>query len=320
MDGSKTIRELYDSGLSQELRALESKRKELLVRYAVSTFFILAGILSFIVSDGRGIPVGFGMLSIALFIISMVLAGKKTNVYKKDFKSNVVKKVVELIDPGWNYEPAAAISTLEYDQSGLFPTKWDRFRGDDLIRGTIEKTDFRLSEIHTEYKTESVDGKQHSREQWSTIFKGMFAHAEFNKTISGRTFVLPDVAEKLFGKWGQKLQRNDSRGQLVKLENTAFEKHFVVYSDDQIEARYILTPAMMEAMVDIRNQLKKKMYFSFIGSRVYIAISFSKDLFEPRILKAGVNFADMEQMYLHLNIISLIVREMNLNTRIWTKE
>jgi len=320
MDGSKTIRELYDSGLSQELRALESKRKEILVRHAVSTFFILAGILLFIVSNGRAIFVAFGLLSIALFIISTVLAGKKTNAYKKDFKSNVVKKVVELIDPGWNYEPGSSIGTLEYAQSGLFPKKWDRFRGDDLIRGTIDKTDFRLSELHTEYRTDSVDGNQHSREQWSTIFKGMFGHAEFNKAISGRTFVLPDVAEKLFGKWGQKLQRNDSRGQLVKLENTAFEKYFVVYSDDQIEARYILTPKMMEAMVDIRNQLKKKIYFSFIGSRVYIAISFSKDLFEPRILKAGVNFADMEQIYLHLNIISVIVREMNLNTRIWTKE
>ena len=49
---------------------------------------------------------------------------------------------------------------------------------------------------------------------------------------------------------GQKLQSFTtafSKRQLIKLEDPEFEKLFAVYGDDQIEARYILTPALMQA-------------------------------------------------------------------------
>ncbi len=59
--------------------------------------------------------------------------------------------------------------------------------------------------------------------------------------------MLPDFAEKLLGKFGQKFQKSFTHGKLVKLENPEFEKEFVVYSSGQQEARYILTPVMMEA-------------------------------------------------------------------------
>jgi hypothetical protein len=77
---------------------------------------------------------------------------------------------------------------------------------------------------------------------------------------------------------------------------------------------------MMEAMVQIRKKYKREMYYSFVGSRVYIAMSFAEDLFEPRIFKSGVRFEDMETMSEHFGIIETIVHEMNLNTRIWTKD
>ena len=49
-------------------------------------------------------------------------------------------------------------------------------------------------------------------------------------------------------------------------------------------------------------------------------MSFNKDLFEPRILKSGVRFEDMEQMNEQFNLIQTLIHEMNLNTRIWTKD
>ena len=76
----------------------------------------------------------------------------------------------------------------------------------------------------------------------------------------------------------------------------------------------------MESIVNIHKKYKKRVYFSFIGSRVYVAMSFNKDLFEPRILKSGVRFEDMEQMNDNFSLIQVIIHEMNLNTRIWTKD
>ena len=70
--------------------------------------------------------------------------------------------------------------------------------------------------------------------------------ADFNKNFNGHTVVLPDTAEKILGKFGQSLQSMSSRGELVKLEDPEFEKEFCVYGDDQVEARYILSPALMK--------------------------------------------------------------------------
>lgn len=61
------------------------------------------------------------------------------------------------------------------------------------------------------------------------------------------------------------------------------------------------------------------MHFSFIGERVHCAVSFSKGLFEPRVSKSGVKFSDVEEMYCLFSLIEIIIHEMNLNTRIWTK-
>jgi hypothetical protein len=49
-------------------------------------------------------------------------------------------------------------------------------------------------------------------------------------------------------------------------------------------------------------------------------MSFTKDLFEPRIMSSGIKFSDIDGMYDLFKIIEVIIKEMNLNTRIWTKE
>ena len=110
------------------------------------------------------------------------------------------------------------------------------------------------------------------------------------------------------------------RGELVKLENVEFEKEFVVYGTDQIEPRYILTPVMMEKMLALIEKYGHVMHFSFIGSRVYCAMSVSKDMFEPRLFSSGVRFEDVQEMHDYFAFIEVIIQEMNLNTRIWTKD
>ena len=78
-----------------------------------------------------------------------------------------------------------------------------------------------------------------------------------------------DTAEKMFCFIGTKLQKmNKARGELVKLENPEFESEFAVYSDDQIESRYILSPSLMERILSFKKQTKKSIQLSFIDSRL----------------------------------------------------
>jgi hypothetical protein len=318
MKSIEEVRELFDNNLKDHLKDLETQRKNISKNFLLMALALALGIISVVLfhENVRGVilPI-FAILSI---IYLAVKTSKIYSAYRDIFKQKIVRKLINSIDENWEYDYQSYLDPNDYQRSNLFKIRYDRYSGDDLIQGQIDKTDFVFSELHTEYKTTTTDSKGNTKTQWHTIFKGIIGHADFNKEIKGNTYVLPDTAEKLFGKWGQKLQ-SDSRGDLVKLENPDFEREFAVFSTDQIEARYILTPSIMEALVEFKHIINNNVYLSFIGSRMYFAISISANLFEPRVFKSGLNFEDINSMYNHLNIINLIVTQMNLNTRIWTK-
>jgi hypothetical protein len=326
------LKSLYENELKAKLDGLESLRKSVAQRILVGiTYIVLPIILGgglFIFAERSNDESLQSLIKVLPFIvIALIITGivllvlnmKKKNEYRNRYKNEVVREVVKAIDPEWNYAPDGHISQNEYHSSDLFRQQFDRYIGDDLISGTIEKTDFRCSELHTEYKevTRDKDGKR--QERWVTIFKGLFFHADFNKEIRAQTYLQPDTSERLLGKFGQKLQFS-TKGKLVKLENPEFEKIFAVFSTDQTEARYILTPAIMEALVNIYKMYKRNMHLSFIGSRVFVAMSFNKDLFEPKIFSSGVKYEDVEFMYNLFMVNATIIHELNLNTRIWTKD
>ena len=319
MKSIEELKHLYDTQLKDDLAAMEKDRK------VIKRLVILISIIGFVFYisfksvNREGLAIAVAVIGILLVLVGGVYTAIKYYKYRNNFKEKVVTKVVNLINPDYNYNPDRHIELNDFNNSKLFTTKADRCTGDDFISGKIEDTDFKFSELSAKYKTTSTQNNQ-TKTEWHDIFRGLFFHADFNKHIQGTTYVLPDTAEKLLGKFGQKFQKSFSRGDLVKLENPEFEKLFVVYSSGQVEARYILTPVMMEAMVSICKKYKRKLYFSFIGERVYCAVKFNKGLFEPRIRKSGVNFNDVEEMYHLFGLIETIIHEMNLNTRIWTKE
>lgn len=232
--------------------------------------------------------------------------------YRHQFKEIVVKELVNLINPEFKYDARNHINVFEFNKAKIF-AKGDRAVGDDLVKGKIDKTRFEFSEIKV------GQGSQNSQQsKQSYFFRGLFFYADFNKRLNGETFVSPDKAEKFFGKTGQNLQNKSSKGELVKLENSAFEKMYVVHSSNQTEARYILTPKMMEAMVNIRKKHPLNFHFSFIDQRVNCAIKFNKNLFEPVIWGKGLQLSDVEYFYKLLELIQSIITEMNLNFRMWS--
>lgn len=171
--------------------------------------------------------------------------------------------------------------------------------------------------MKAEHRTQS--GK-HSH--WRTVFAGIFFIGDFNENFRGRTLVLPDTAELLLGSFGHWLQAvgAGSKGELVKLEDPGFERSFVVCSSDQIDARYILSPALMRRLLDFGERTARDVHVSFIDSNVIVAISVRRNLFEPPVF-ASVVCRGLAQEYLEdVRLATDIVEDLNLNTRIWTRE
>jgi hypothetical protein len=326
------FKELYEKQLVPALNELDGRRKRILLEIilvdilgvALMAAPIVLGLLGSVITPDYMMPCC--CIGGVLFVVGVMLIGFGNNMltrsYVKDFKSNIVGKIIKFIDEGLEYEPKRGIALSAYKDSRIFLQGVDRYHGEDWIGGMVGKTKVEFSEVHSEYKTEYHDSKGHRHTQWHTIFRGIFFIADFNKEFKSATLVLPDFAEKTFGGLiGSFLQsKNIGRPDLIKMEDPDFEKEFVVYGSDQIEARYILSPSLMERMTNFKRKTGKNIYFSFVGSKVMMAIPYNKDLFEPRVFHSIVNFGEVKSYYEDLSLIVGIVEELNLNTRIWSKQ
>ncbi len=91
----------------------------------------------------------------------------------------------------------------------------------------------------------------------------------------------------------------------VELEDPVLRKHFDVHSTDQVEARYLLTPAFIQRFTNLKTAFgTKKIKCSFFENKIMFAISSSKDLFEIGHLYKSLH--DPKSIYTLYNEISAI--------------
>jgi hypothetical protein len=317
------LKEFYTNELSADLQKMEQKRQQIMKNSMITVGvvmvigLIVAGVL---VTQGAP-PVAFIFVLIGGIVVAGIVFAAIGKGYKDEFKQRIMPKIVHFVEPGLSYHPKDRIDKYTFKNSNLFTEGIDRYSGEDLVSGRVGKTDIVFSEVHAEYKTATRDSKGHTQNHWHTIFKGLFFIADFNKDFRGQTVVLPDTAEKLFGGFGKMLQSwNMARADLIKLEDPEFEREFVVYGDDQIESRYILSTSLMQRILDFQRNTGTKISLSFTGSRVYVALPIARNMFEPKYFSNLEDFEPIREYYNDLMLAIGIVDDLNLNTRIWTKE
>jgi hypothetical protein len=310
----------FATDLLKELKALEKVRLGALARVKVmlaiagGVFATCVGIDWLLGVGGRlGVTCGFICLAAGSYAYRAL-----TREYVGQFKARVIRRIIEFIDPDLTYMADGHVSRTRFHSSRIFTRYPDRLRGDDLVTGMVGKTPIEFSEVHAEYKTESAGSRGRKKRKYHTIFKGLFFSADFNRHFHGKTVVLPDTAERLFGGVGGFIQSlNKSRGELVKLENPEFEKHFVVYGDDQIESRYVLSTSLVQRILDFRKKTGRQVHLSFVGSEVFVAIPYRRNLFEPGVFSKITGFKGIREYFADLTLALGIVEDLDLNTRIW---
>ncbi len=315
----------FNQTLFRQMEGLDARRKRVLKRsgnvVVVSLVSAVVVVLAATLFDTPGSDLRSGLL-IAAPVVSIMggilvwslWAHDKT--FSVDFKRQLIEPIIHFISPELTYQPGNFVSTDTFERSRLFLTNIDRYIGDDYVFGQIDKTRFWFSEVKAEYKTTTSKGQT----QWHTIFKGLFFVADFNKHFEGSTVVLPNR----FGQSaiGRILQNANlvRREKLVKLEDPGFNKYFVVYGDDQVESRYVLSTSLINRLTEFRKKQKNPLYISFVSSFLYLAIGYNKNLFEPAYFKSLISFETVKPYFDDISLAVGIVEELNLNTRIWTKK
>ena len=287
------------------LTELETQRKKIVDRnytiLSISAGILFAGLL--FGYDFQSVPVAVGGFVLAL--LNFVIFGDKGAVeWRLKYKQEVIRTIVEsFFGAGGAYRPAEGHAERDFINTQLFDRSPDRYSAEDLITGYVDKTMIGFSEVHAEYKTTDSKGKT----SWHTIFNGMLFSADFNKHFNGRTIV------KQGGFWGFVQYGN------TEMENPEFNKEFSVFADDPIEARYILTPALMEKILQVNRNWGGSLGLSFINSQLYIAIPLSKNFFEASVWSKIDGTSQWQRDWQIIADMVSLVDDLDLNTRIWTK-
>jgi len=75
----------------------------------------------------------------------------------------------------------------------------------------------------------------------------------------------------------------------------------------------------MEKIVEFRHKINKNISLSFINSKIYIAIPYTKSLFEPILSRSLLDFSYIKEYFEILNTMIGIVEELKLNEKLWSK-
>ena len=246
-------------------------------------------------------------------------------VYGIGFKHNIIEKIISFIDDEGTLKYASNLfledkrqTILGFTRSQIFRDELhepDKLEQEDCVYGSIGDTDIFFAEIVVEniktaylneFEKPEFSGK-------SSLFHGLFFEAKFSKNFISRTFILPNTFKSKVA------SLNNWRGEKVNLEDLEFKHIFNVYSDNQIEARYILSTNLMSRLAQFNQKAKRKVYISFVDGFVYIAIPYRQNLFEPQLFRSMTSFSPLRDYFLDLQLMIGIVDDLNLNRRIWQK-
>lgn len=306
----------YERELLPALRELDSERKSIkstLIYPTVGLGGLALGLIAVLPNLGLQTMVLAAITGAGLFTWFKT---KATVEFRVEFKNRVIRQILKHINKEFRYSGFSGLKKNDFTNCGIWPRVPDRFRGEDLVTGKIDQTEFSFSEVHAQRYVKDSKG----RRRLQTQFKGLFFKADFNKETTHRTVIVPDMAERFLGNMGQQLQKmNFTRDELVQTENVDFEKVFAVYGSDQIEARYILSPKLMERILAYSEKHELTPSISFKDSQVYVAIPISKDFFEPRIFRTLLDKEKTREYYDDMQLAISLVEELDLNTRIWSK-
>lgn len=298
-------RNIYPLMIKKEkirLKYVARLKKLLIIACAIILLFIVFASYfakSFESSSDFIVNIAYLIITITVFILRGPFI-----LYKKMVKDDIMDCFIKFFD-GFKYEPKQGLTAYDIRDSYIFP-KFETFSADDCFSGTYNGVGIRVCE---EELSNYVYVNRRRRKE--VLFLGIVLELDMNKEFSHHTFVTKDkgIFNRFNGQYG--FER-------VALEDVVFEKEFEAYSQNQIEARYLLTTAFMERMLKLKELYKgKSIQFSFQNSKVLIAIDTKKNMFEPcSLLKTNLRQDQVYKVFEQFITIFSVVDMLKLNQRI----
>ena len=233
------------------------------------------------------------LLPVAVFMIiyNMNFAINSYQLYLKKFKEIFIDSVLLSIDKSFTYSIYAP-STEFYDDIGII--HYDAvLKREDFVTGIYKNINFKFCEICGDIQNNGI--------------RSHLLICDFYKKFNDKIVIIPK-------------EFVDSFKGSEKFENVEFNKKFHILAENKIEARYILTPSLIEKLNNLQDG-KRNLHISsvFENDKFYLFLENDKNLFEPieKFKPPTIELAEHFKKEF-LEILS-VIDELNLTLNIYPK-
>jgi len=223
----------------------------------------------FLFAPGDG-DKGAGLTFIVLGVIYWWVTQPKRQ-YATAYKKEILPEIAKLFGD-LTYKLGGKIGMVSMKPSKIVP-RHDRYQSEDHFSGEYKGVNLEFSEIELEVKRRSKD-----RTYYDTVFKGLAIMLDIKqKRFYGHTIL--DKNKAAVFEWFKEKSAGLERAEMVDPE---FEKYFDAYTNDQVEARYLIDPVMIENLNGLYREYEgNKMMAAFYNNKMLILVASNHNHFEP---------------------------------------
>ena len=290
----------YNTQILPLTKSLDKERKKFILLVLLCYLgLIFLGYIIYIISLNGSNSVSDKTACI-LLPLGLIIAGG-CGVYltiKKKFENKMKKELMPVVcscfgDIVWSNPKYIRYGDV-YKNSNILPHHTCSHI-DDCFSGSYRNVKYRIEELWAEKGN-------------VTVFQGVVILLEMNKKFKGNTVI------RLNGILNYPDNFDLHR---TVLEDIEFEKKFDVYTDDDVEARYLITPTLMERLKNMRVAFHAdSVSAAFYDDRFFIALSTRKDLFSiGKLTKPLYDYKQFITMFEELYSIFALINYFKLDRK-----
>ncbi|MFY0481056.1 DUF3137 domain-containing protein [Flavobacterium sp. PLA-1-15] len=317
-------------------RPIKSILKVVLVLMAVINFIFPLILPSFI---------GLGVIFVVLWAFN-----NPKDTFEFKLKEKVLPTVVKKVNDSFKYVPLGynhkSLQDSEFLSKGFFANTI-KIQGEDYVGGKIENIDVEFFELKfskeiTNYtKTtggcllsilllpvvfiKNIFDNDNSDDDIvagvikdeKVFFSGLFMNADFHKEFKGKIIMIPKKKDTLKDKIYEIFE--PQIGTKINVENPYINEHYNIYVSDIQTGFYVLSQNLINRIHLLSEQENALPIISFINSKMYFVIPWKKNLFDFNLTTKIENGNYFLPYIEEINSFEKIIKDLSLDTRIWSK-
>jgi hypothetical protein len=232
----------------------------------MSIVFFSVGIIAFFNADSViEVVVAAAASAVPFLIILIVISKKKSPLdkkYKESFEKSVVNKALESVLDVKEFEREKGFEEKIIIESKIFPY-YENYMGEDYLSAEYHGTHFLQADVKMTKEVEEYykDSKGNRRVRMVTVnaFTGRLIVVHYD-AISNEPVFVHD-------------RRIQSIETIVETELQSFNDRFSIEAESPQSAFRILTPQVLEGIVNASDKLNCPISMAFMNDKIYIALA-----------------------------------------------